>query len=113
MAQLMQTPMPRGCGSDVWGWPRRQAQSELALADRVYLVVLAGVEMDQARRGQRSLARARAHQQLAAQNEHERVLMDLVLVQSLTLGQQQRDHAIRVLVGAKDLRMVRRDTQTT
>jgi hypothetical protein len=55
---------------------------------------------------------APAHQQLAAQNEHERVLMDLVLLQSLTLGQQQRDHAIRVLVGAKDLRMVRRDTQT-
>jgi hypothetical protein len=92
--------------------PRRQAQNELALADRAYLVALAGIEMDQARRGQRSLARARAHQQLAAQNEHKRVLMDLVLLQSLTLGQQQRDHAIRVLVGAKDLRMVRRDTQT-
>jgi hypothetical protein len=38
--------------------------------------------------------------------------MDLVLLQSLTLGQQQRDHTIRVLVGAKDLWTVRRDTQT-
>ena len=38
--------------------------------------------------------------------------MDLVLLQSLALGQQQRDDAIRVLVGAKDLRMVRGDTQT-
>jgi hypothetical protein len=92
--------------------PRRQAQNKLALADRAYLVALAGREMDQARRGQSSLASAHAHQQLAAQDEHERVLMDLVLLQSLALRQQQRDHTIRVLVGAKDLRMVRGDTQT-
>jgi hypothetical protein len=92
--------------------PRRQAQNKLALADRAYLVALAGLEMDQARRGQRPLVGARAHQQLAAQDEHKRVLMDLVLLQSLALGQQQRDHTIRVLVGAKDLRTVRRDTQT-
>jgi hypothetical protein len=75
-------------------------------------MALARVEMDQARCRQSSLVSARANQQLAAQDEHQRVLMDLVLLQSLALGQQQRDHAIRVLIGAKDLRTVRRGTQT-
>ena len=92
--------------------PRSQAQNELALADRADLVALSGVEMDQARCGQRSLVGARAHQQLAAQDKHERVLMDLVLLQSLALGQEQRDDTVRILVGAKDLRMVRCNTQT-
>lgn len=61
---------------------------------------------------ERPLAGTSADRQLAAQDEHERVLVDLMLLQALALGQQQRDHAIGALIGAKDLRMVRRDTQT-
>lgn len=75
-------------------------------------MALAGVEVDQAGRAERSLAGARADQQLAAQDEHKRVLMDLVLLQALALGQQQRDDAVRVLIGAEDLRMVRSYPQT-
>ena len=75
-------------------------------------MALARVEVDQARRGQRPLAGARADEQLAPQDEHERVLVHLVLLQGLALGQQQRDDAVGIIVGAKDLRLVRRDTQT-
>jgi hypothetical protein len=75
-------------------------------------VALAGVEVDQARRGQRSLAGARAHQQLAPHDEHEGVLVHLVLLQALALGQEQGDDAVGIVIGAKDLRLVRCDTQT-
>ncbi|MFZ1153333.1 MAG: hypothetical protein WAN93_00350 [Solirubrobacteraceae bacterium] len=75
-------------------------------------MALTGVEVDQAGCAERPLAGARADQQLAAQNEHKRVLVDLVLLQALALGQQQRDDAVRALIGAEDLRMVRRDSQT-
>jgi len=92
--------------------PGREAQYELALADRAYLVALAGGEVDQAWRGQRALAGAGAHQQLAPQDEHERVLVDLVLLQGLALGQQQRDDAVGVLIGSQNLRMVRGYAQT-
>jgi hypothetical protein len=40
------------------------------------------------------------------------MLVDLVLLQGLALGQQQRDDAVDVLVGAQDLRLVRGDSQT-
>jgi hypothetical protein len=92
--------------------PGSQAQNQLALADGAHLVALAGGEVDQARRGQGPLAGGGAHEQLAPQHEHERVLVHLMLLQNLALGQQQRDHAVGVLIGAQDLRMVRRDTQT-
>lgn len=67
--------------------PWSQAQNELALADRAYLVALARLEVDQARRGQRPLAGTSADKQLAARDEHERVLVHLVLLQTLALGQ--------------------------
>lgn len=92
--------------------PGSQAQDELALADRPHFVALGGIEVDQARRRERPLAGTGADQQLAAHDEHERVLVDLMLLQALALGQQQRDHAIGALIGVKDLRMVGGDTQT-
>jgi hypothetical protein len=73
-------------------------------------VALPWVEVDQARCRQGSLAGACAHQQLAANEEHERVLVDLVLLQALALGQQQRDDSVGVVIGSQDLRLVRRDT---
>jgi hypothetical protein len=89
-----------------------QVQNELALAARAYLAALARIEVDQARRRQRPLTGARAHQQLTPHDKHECVLVHLVLVQDLALGQQKHDDAIDVMVGTQDLRMVRRDTQT-
>jgi hypothetical protein len=50
--------------------------------------------------------------QLAPQDEHKCVLVDLVLLQGLALGEQQRDHAVGVVVGSQDLRLVRGDAQT-
>jgi hypothetical protein len=82
----------------------------LALADRPDFVALAWVEMDQTRCGERSLGGTRAHQKLPTQDEHKRVLMDLMLLQGLALGKKQGDHPIRILIGAKDLRIVRRHT---
>jgi hypothetical protein len=105
-------PTGRGLARVPRAGPRSQAQDELALADRAHFVALGGVEVDEARRRERPLAGSSADQQLAAQDEDERVLVDLVLLQALALGQQQRDHAVGALIGAKDLRMVRRDTQT-
>lgn len=75
-------------------------------------MTLAGGEVDQTRRGQSALVGTSAHQQLAPHDEHERMLVDLVLLQGLTLGQQQRDDAVGIVIGSQDLRMVRRDTQT-
>jgi hypothetical protein len=95
-----------------WSGPRSQAQGELALADRAHFVTLSRLEVDQAGSRQRSLGSAGADQQLAAQDEHERVLVDLVLLQTLPLGQQQRNHAVGVVIGAEDLRPVRGDPQT-
>ena len=92
--------------------PWSQAENQLGLADRAHLMALARVEMDQAWRGQCPLAGARADEQLATNHEHQRVLMHLVLLQGLALGQQQRDDAAGLIVGTKDLRLVRRDTQT-
>jgi hypothetical protein len=74
-------------------------------------MALTRVEMDQTRRGQCHLAGARADEQLAPHDEHERVLVDLVLQQGLALGQQQRDDPVGIIVGPEDLRLVRRDTQ--
>jgi hypothetical protein len=74
-------------------------------------MALPRVEMDQGRRGQCPLAGARADEQLAPQDEHERVLVHLVLLQGLALGQQQRDDPVGIIVGPEDLRLVRRDTQ--
>jgi hypothetical protein len=92
--------------------PRSQAQDELALADRAYFVALAGVEVDQAGCAECPLADTRTDKQLAAQDEHERVLVDLVLLQALAQGQQQRDDAVRALIRSEDLWMVRGDSQT-
>jgi hypothetical protein len=92
--------------------PRSQAQNQLALADRAYLVALARLEVDQARRGQRPLACPSAYEQLAARDEHERVLVNLMFLQALALGQQQRNHAVGIVIGTKDLRLMSRDTQT-
>jgi hypothetical protein len=91
-----------------WG----QTQNQLALADRAYLVALARLEVDQAWRGQGSLTGARTDEQLPARDEHERVLVHLVLLQGLALGEQQRDDAIGIVIGTKDLWLVSRDTQT-
>ena len=60
--------------------PWSQAQNELALADRAYLVALARLEVDQARRGQRPLACPSTYEQLPTRDEHERVLVHLVLL---------------------------------
>jgi hypothetical protein len=75
-------------------------------------VALARVEVDQARCGQRALAGACAHQQLATHDEHERVLVHLVLLQDLALRQQEHNDAVGIIVGSQDLRLVSRDTQT-
>jgi hypothetical protein len=75
-------------------------------------VALAGVKVDQARRGQGPFGGASAHQQLDSHDEYESVLVDLMLLQSLALGKQQRGHAVGVIIGSQDLRMARRDTQT-
>ena len=66
--------------------PWSQTQNQLALADRAYLVALARLEVDQAWRGQGSLTGARTDEQLPARDEHERVLVHLVLLQGLALG---------------------------
>jgi hypothetical protein len=92
--------------------PRSQAQNQVALADRAYLVALARVEVDQAWRGERPLASSSAYQQLPTRDEHEGVLMHLMLLQALALGQEQRNHAVGIVIGPKDLRLVSRDTQT-
>ncbi len=92
--------------------PGSQTQDELTLADRAYFVTLTGVEVDQAGRAERPLAGTGADQQLAAQYEHERVLVHLVLLQALALGQQERDDAVRALIRSEDLWMVRCDTRT-
>jgi hypothetical protein len=70
------------------------------------------VEMDQAWRGQCPLAGTRTDEQLATQDEYQRVLVHLVLLHGLALEQQQRDDAVGVIVGPEDLRLARRDTQT-
>jgi hypothetical protein len=75
---------PRLCGGGLarvpntrpWG----QAQNKLALADRAYLVALARLEVDQAWRGERPLACPSAYEQLPTRDEHERVLVHLVLL---------------------------------
>jgi hypothetical protein len=75
-------------------------------------VALTRLEVDQAWRGQRPLGGFSADKQLAACDEHERVLMNLVLLQDLALRQQEHNDAVGIIVGAKDLRLVSRDTQT-
>ncbi len=75
-------------------------------------MALARVEMDQAWRGQSPLAGSRTDEQLTPQNEYERVLVHLVLLQGVALGQQQHNDAIGIIIRPKDLRLVRRDTQT-
>lgn len=75
-------------------------------------MALARLEVDQAWRGQRSLTGTSTYEQLPARDEHERVLVHLVLLQGLALGQQQRDNAVGIVIGTKDLRLVSRDTQT-
>jgi hypothetical protein len=37
--------------------------------------------------------------------------VNLMLLQALTLGQQQRNHAVGLVIGTKDLRLMSRDTQ--
>ena len=68
--------------------------------------------MDQAGCGECPLAGACADKQFAAQGEHERVLVDLVLLQALALGQQQRDDTVRAIIRSEDLWMVGGDSQT-
>ena len=91
--------------------PWSQAQNQLALADRTHLVALARLEVDQAWRGQRPLACPSAYEQLPTRDEHESVLVNLMLLQALALRQQQRNHAVGLVIGTKDLRLVSRDTQ--
>ena len=91
--------------------PRSQAQNQLALADRTYLVALARLEVDQAWRGERPLTCTSTYEQLPPRDEHEGVLVNLMLLQALALGQQQRNHAVGLVIGTKDLRLVSRDTQ--
>jgi hypothetical protein len=91
--------------------PWSQAQNQLALADRAYLVALARVEVDQAWRGQRPLACPSTYEQLPTRDEYEGVLVNLMLLQALALGQQQRNDAVGIVIGTKDLRLVSRDTQ--
>jgi hypothetical protein len=67
--------------------PRSEAQNQLTLADRAYLVALGRVEVDQAWRGQRSLACPGTYEQLPTRDEHESVLVNLMLLQALALGQ--------------------------
>ena len=67
--------------------PRSQAQNQLTLADRAYLVALARVEVDQAWRGQRPLVCPSTYEQLPTRDEHEGVLVNLMLLQALALGQ--------------------------
>ncbi len=91
--------------------PRSQAQNQVALADRTYLMALARLEVDQAWRGERPLACPSAYEQLPTRDENEGVLVNLMLLQALALGQQQRNHAVGLVIGTKDLRLVSRDTQ--
>ena len=91
--------------------PWSQAQNQVALADRAYLVALARLEVDQAWRGERPLACPSAYEQLPTRDENEGVLVNLMLLQALALGQQQRNHAVGLVIGTKDLRLVSRDTQ--
>lgn len=67
--------------------PRSQAQNQVALADRAYLVALAWVEVDQTWRRERPLACPSTYQQLPTRDEHEGVLVNLMLLQALALGQ--------------------------
>jgi hypothetical protein len=73
-------------------------------------VTLARFEVDQAWRGQRPLACPSTYKQLPPRDEHERVLVHLVLLQGLALGQQQRDDAVGIVIGTKYLRLVSHDT---
>ena len=92
--------------------PRGEAQNELAIADSTHLMALTGIEMDQARCCERPLAGACADEKFAPHDEHECVLMHLVLLQGLSLGKEQRDHPVCIIVGTEDLRAVSRDPQT-
>jgi hypothetical protein len=92
-------------------WPGGKAEHELALANCTDLVSLTGIEVDQARRCQRPLGSACADEKLAAHDEYERVLMHLMFLRGLALGQQERDNAVCIIVGTKDLRAVSRDSQ--
>lgn len=92
--------------------PWSQAQNQLALADRTHLVALAWLEVDQAWRGQRPLTGTSTYEQLPPRDEHESVLVNLMLLQALALRQEQRNHAVGLVIGTKDLRLVSRDTQT-
>ncbi len=73
-------------------------------------MALARLEVDQAWCGQPPLACPSAYEQLPTRDEHERVLVHLVLLQRLALGQQQRDDAVGIVIGTKDLRLVSHDT---
>lgn len=70
-------------GAGPWG----EAEDELALADRAYFVALAGIEVDEAWGGQRPLGGVGGDEQVTSQEEHERVLVYLMLLQGLALGE--------------------------
>ena len=75
-------------------------------------MALARVEVDQVWCGHSPLAGAGTHEQLPAHDENERMLAHLVLLQTVALRQQQRNDTVGTVIGAKDLRLVSRDTQT-
>jgi hypothetical protein len=81
--------------------PRSKTQHQAALADCPHLVALARIPMDQARCRQVPLAVCGTDVQLTSEEEHEGVLVNLVLLEGLALWQQQHDDAIGLLVRAQ------------
>jgi len=87
--------------------PGRQEYEHPAIGERLDLVTLGRVEVQQAVAGNAQLVRAAADEQLPAQQEDERMLMHLVILQQLTGGQREQDDPVGVRVRAQHLRCVR------
>ena len=66
--------------------------------DRADLVALTGIKVDQAWRCECSLVGTCANEELAPHDEYERMLMDLMFLQGLALGQEERDDAVCIVV---------------
>lgn len=82
-----------------------QAENEMALGECADAVVLAGPEVDQARRGECSLAAPGADLQQSPGDQHERVLVLAVLWQGLSCFQQHGDDTVAAFI-AQDLRLI-------
>jgi hypothetical protein len=66
-----------------------------------------GLEVDEPVAPEMLLLGARADDDLAVEDDDERVLVDLVVGEALALGQEKQDDPVGVVIGAQDAGRVR------